>query len=310
MKKLGFRALVLTTLILSLSACAWADTAAPAAGPEAVIARVGGKEITLKDVKEVIGRLDPQRAALYDNEIGRKAIAEELVNMELLLLLGGELEVEKTPEFAAMMDDLKKDVVRRLAIDAVMKDVKVGREEAAEYYEKNRDRFAVPETVRASHILVDGEEEMARVKADLEGGMSFEDAAKKYSTCDSAKQGGDLGFFSKREMVKEFADAAFAMKTGEVTEEPVKTEYGLHLIKLTDRKEASVKTLEEVEAEITEGLENEKKASVYRSELARLKEKYGVEFTGDKKDEAPKDDVNKEEEKTEDKAEEKAEEAK
>ncbi len=289
MKKLGFSALVLTMLLLSLAVCAGAATAAPAAAdPESVIARVGEKEIKLKDVKEVMSRLDPQRAALYDNEIGRKAIAEELVNMELLLLLGSELEVEKTPEFAAMMDDLRKDVIRRLAIDAVMKDVKVAPEEAAEYYEKNKDRFAVPETVRASHILVDGEEEMAKVKADLGAGMSFEDAAKKYSTCPSKEQGGDLGFFSKAEMVKEFAEAAFAMKVGDVTAEPVKTEYGLHLIKLTDRKEASVKPLDEVKDEIAGGLENEKKAGVYRSELARLKEKYGVEITGEKKDEAKK----------------------
>ena len=273
MKKLGCSALVLTMLLLSLAVCAGAETAAPAAAdPESVIARVGEKEIKLKDVKEVMSRLDPQRAALYDNEIGRKAIAEELVNMELLLLLGSELEVEKTPEFAAMMDDLRKDVIRRLAIDAVMKDVKVAPEEAAEYYEKNKDRFAVPETVRASHILVDGEEEMAKVKADLGAGMSFEDAAKKYSTCPSKEQGGDLGFFSKAEMVKEFAEAAFAMKVGDVTAEPVKTEYGLHLIKLTDRKEASVKPLDEVKDEIAGGLENEKKAGVYRSELARLKE--------------------------------------
>ncbi len=302
MKKFGFRALVLTMLLLSLAACAGAETAAPAAAdPEAVIARVGDREIKLKDVNEVMGRLDPQRAALYDNEIGRKAIAEELVNMELLLLLGGELEVEKTPEFAAMMDDLRKDVVRRLAVDSILKDVAVTPEETAEYYEKNKDRFAVPETVRASHILVENEEDMAKVKADLEAGMSFEDAAKKYSSCNSAAQGGDLGFFTKKDMVKEFAEAAFAMKVGEVTGEPVKTDFGLHLIKLTDRKEASVKSLDEMKDEISGGLENEKKAEAYRGELTRLKEKYGVEFAADKKDEAKQDEAKSEDKPEEEK---------
>lgn len=302
MKKFGFRALVLTMLLLSLAACAGAETAAPAAAdPAAVIARVGDREIKLKDVNEVMGRLDPQRAALYDNEIGRKAIAEELVNMELLLLLGGELEVEKTPEFAAMMDDLRKDVVRRLAVDSILKDVAVTPEETAEYYEKNKDRFAVPETVRASHILVENEEDMAKVKADLEAGMSFEDAAKKYSSCNSAAQGGDLGFFTKKDMVKEFAEAAFAMKVGEVTGEPVKTDFGLHLIKLTDRKEASVKSLDEMKDEISGGLENEKKAEAYRGELTRLKEKYGVEFAADKKDEAKQDEAKSEDKPEEEK---------
>ena len=302
MKKFVFRALVLTMLLLSLAACAGAETAAPAAAdPETVIARVGDREIKLKDVNEVMGRLDPQRAALYDNEIGRKAIAEELVNMELLLLLGGELEVEKTPEFAAMMDDLRKDVVRRLAVDSILKDVAVTPEETAEYYEKNKDRFAVPETVRASHILVENEEDMAKVKADLEAGMSFEDAAKKYSSCNSAAQGGDLGFFTKKDMVKEFAEAAFAMKVGEVTGEPVKTDFGLHLIKLTDRKEASVKSLDEMKDEISGGLENEKKAEAYRGELTRLKEKYGVEFAADKKDEAKQDEAKSEDKPEEEK---------
>lgn len=288
MKRNSFVCLVLMALlVLTAAAPSGAETAAaPAdADQEAVVARVGDKEIKLKDVNEVIGRLDPQRAVLYNNEIGRKAVAEELINMELLLLLGTELEVEKDPEFAVTLDALKKDVIRKMAIDRIMEAVEVTPEETAEFYEKNKDNFVVPEMAKASHILVDTEEDMEKVKKDLEAGMSFEEAAGKYSTCPSKEQGGDLGFFGRGQMVKEFDAAVFDMEPGEVTEEPVKTEYGLHLIKLVEKKESSLRPFEEVEDEISKGLENEKKSAAYRGELARLKEKHGAEILSDKKDE-------------------------
>ncbi|HPF86236.1 MAG TPA: peptidylprolyl isomerase, partial [Aminivibrio sp.] len=216
---------------------------------------------------------------------GHRAILEEMVNMELFHLLGKELEVEKDPGFAEMLESVKEDIIRRFAVDRVMKDVKVTPEDIAGYYEKNREHFAVPESVRASHILVSGDQEMQKVMEDLKAGMSFEDAAKKHSTCASKEQGGDLGYFSKGDMVKEFNDAVFAMKVGEVTAEPVKTKFGLHLIKLVEKKEASVRPLDEVKEELREALENDKKAKVYQDELSRLREKYKVEIVGEKKEE-------------------------
>ncbi|NCB17456.1 MAG: hypothetical protein EOM65_14940 [Synergistales bacterium] len=174
-----------------------------------------------------------------------------------------------------------------------MKDVKVTPEDIAGYYEKNTEHFTVPESVRASHILVSGDVEMQKVMEDLKTGMSFEDAAKKHSICPSKEQGGDLGYFSKGQMVKEFEDAAFAMKVGEVSGEPVKTQFGLHLIKLAEKKEASVRPLDEVREELVEALENDKKGKIYQDELARLREKYKVEIVGEKKEE-PKEEVKEE----------------
>ena len=90
--------------------------------------------------------------------------------------------------------------------------------------------------VKASHILVDSETKIKEIKQEIEGGkVSFEDAAKKDSKCPSGRNGGDLGFFRKGMMVKEFEDAAFTAKTGDVVG-PVKTQFGWHLIKVTDKK--------------------------------------------------------------------------
>ncbi len=89
-------------------------------------------------------------------------------------------------------------------------------------------------TVRASHILVDTEEEALELKKRIENGESFEQLAREYSKCMSREKGGNLGFFKRGQMVKPFEDAAFSLPVG-VVSDPVKTEYGWHLIKVTNK---------------------------------------------------------------------------
>lgn len=90
--------------------------------------------------------------------------------------------------------------------------------------------------VKASHILVDTEEEAIKVKEEILAGKPFEDAAAEYSNCPSGARGGDLGFFGKGQMVREFESAAFGLKVGELSE-PVKTDFGWHLIVVTDKED-------------------------------------------------------------------------
>ena len=90
--------------------------------------------------------------------------------------------------------------------------------------------------VRASHILVKTEEEALKLKEEIENGKSFAQIAKEVSLCPSGQNGGDLGYFTKGQMVKPFEDAAFSMKTGEISN-PVQTQFGYHLIQLTDKKD-------------------------------------------------------------------------
>jgi len=89
--------------------------------------------------------------------------------------------------------------------------------------------------VRASHILVNDEETAKKLKAEIESGADFAEVAKKHSLCPSKESGGDLGFFGKGQMVKEFEDAAFSLDTGAVSA-PVKTQFGYHLIVVTEKR--------------------------------------------------------------------------
>ncbi len=90
--------------------------------------------------------------------------------------------------------------------------------------------------VRASHILVKTEEEALKLKKEIENGKSFAQTAKEVSLCPSGQNGGDLGYFTKGQMVKPFEDAVFSMETGEISN-PVQTQFGYHLIQLTDKKD-------------------------------------------------------------------------
>jgi parvulin-like peptidyl-prolyl isomerase len=89
--------------------------------------------------------------------------------------------------------------------------------------------------VKASHILVKDEEKAKKLKAELDSGADFKKLAKKHSICPSGQSGGDLGFFGKGQMVKEFEDAAFSLPVG-VVSQPVRTEFGVHLIVVTARR--------------------------------------------------------------------------
>lgn len=121
----------------------------------------------------------------------------------------------------------------------------VSEEEIKKAYEEEAAKVADTERVRARHILVATEKEAKNVLSKLKAGEKFEDLAKKMSLDGSKEFGGDLGYFTAPEMVADFSKAAFALKAGE-TSEPVKTDYGWHIIKVEDRKKGAAQPYEQV----------------------------------------------------------------
>ncbi|NYB72684.1 peptidylprolyl isomerase [Sedimentibacter hydroxybenzoicus DSM 7310] len=150
-------------------------------------------------------------------------------------------------------------------------------EELKGYYEKHKDTYVTQEMVKASHILVDSEEKATEILEDITDGLSFEDAAKEFSSCPSKEAGGALGQFGKGQMVPEFEDAVFAMQAGEISG-PVKTQFGYHLIKLTERIPERNSSFEEVVQEVKDSCFMEKQEKVYNDKKSELSKKYKVEI--------------------------------
>jgi peptidyl-prolyl cis-trans isomerase C len=190
-------------------------------------------------------------------------------------------------------DELRTEFRRQLAIqDMIDTDiapaVSVTEQESTEFYESNPGYFFSPEQVRASHILIllspdAGEEEKSQARSRLVGirdrilaGEDFAEMANQFSEDGSSANGGDLGFFQREQMVKPFADAAFSLEIGELSE-IVTTQYGLHLIRVTDRREESVVPFEQVEMQIFQYLQREKTMVAVEELAAQLRTRAEIE---------------------------------
>ncbi|SDW70044.1 peptidylprolyl isomerase [Paenibacillus sp. CF384] len=192
-----------------------------------------------------------------------------------------EAEFESALQQAGMtLDDLKKQTPMQLRIRKLVEpSVKVTDEQVKQFFTQNKAEFDEPEQVKASHILVATKAEADEILKQLKAGADFAKLAKEKSTdVGSGSSGGDLGYFGKGDMVPEFETAAFALKVGELSG-PVKSEYGYHIIKLTDHKAAKVATFDEKKAEIREQLISQKVAELSPGLLEELKAKAQITNT-------------------------------
>ena len=242
-----------------------------------VLATVGGMPITEAEVDEFLASLGP-RGQAYNNPEGRGIILEQLIGNKLLLLDAKRNLIEAEPAFKEQLAKLKDNLLASYAAEKVISTVSVSDKEARDYYEENKDRFNQGETVNASHILVDTEEKALELLAKIKSGeVSFEDCAKENSSCPSGQQGGSLGDFGRGQMVPEFDTAVFSMEEGEVTETPVKTQFGYHLIKLNKKNPETIPAFEEIAGEIKQGMLGEKRQRTYESKINQLKILYPVD---------------------------------
>ena len=176
------------------------------------------------------------------------------------------------------VSDIEESMQSSLVIEKLLeKRISITDEEMETYFEENKDSFAEEEKVQASHILVEDEKTAKEIVEKLTAGEDFADLAKEYSTDEeSSENGGDLGFFGRGEMVQEFEDAVFALEVGELSE-PVKTEYGYHIIKLVDKQEAKEAVFEDVKEEIKSTLLDSKIQDEYTTWIEEKYDEYEIE---------------------------------
>ncbi len=194
--------------------------------------------------------------------------------------------------------DVRTEYRRRIAIRAVVEREVTPKATVAEadikaFYDQNPSLFKVPEQVRASHILVKVDEQatdqdkakarekILALKKKVENGEDFAAVAKDNSDCPSAAQGGDLDFFQRGQMVASFEESAFALKPGEMSD-VVETQFGYHLIKVTDRKEPGDMPFEEMKPTIEEHLKQQKIADMLTAYKAELRSKAKIDEVSSK----------------------------
>lgn len=187
------------------------------------------------------------------------------------------------------LESLRKQMVPQVQLTKLLTPkVSVTDQEIKDYYEQNKESMATPEQVRASHILVKTKAEAEAIVKDLKGGADFAALAKEKSTDPGSKDnGGDLNYFSKGQMVPSFEEAAFKLKVGEISE-PVQSDFGYHIIKVTDHKDAVNPTFDQKKDEIKETLTHQKISEMSSSYMDELKAKAKITNTLDK----PADEAN------------------
>ena len=211
---------------------------------EAVIC---GHEITSAEVDAFIASLPREQQVYASHPDFRKQCVDQLIAVYALAKYGEEEKLDETEKFKAILENARKDILAQMAIGKIFEGITISDEEIREYFEANKARFAKGASVHAKHILVDSEDKCNELlESIVSGGKAFEDVAKESSTCPSGANGGDLGEFGKRTDGQRIRRCRICKaEIGHVVG-PVKTQFGYHLIKVEDKKEAEDAKLDDV----------------------------------------------------------------
>ncbi|GMB83756.1 peptidylprolyl isomerase [Shinella zoogloeoides] len=238
----------LATVALVAIVAAGGSVRAQDAAADPVVAKVGAVEIHESELKLGMAGLDPQLANLPDDQ-KRVAALSSIIDVKLLAADADKEGLQDTADFkqrlAYLTDrELHNAYFKKHVVDAVTP------EEVKARYEKEIAAIEPQDEIRARHILVKTEEEAKAIIKDLDAGKDFVEIAKEKSTDPNKSEGGDLGYFAKGRMVPEFEAAAFALEKGAYSKEPVKTQFGYHVIKVEDKRKQQPPALDQVEQQV------------------------------------------------------------
>jgi peptidyl-prolyl cis-trans isomerase C len=221
--------------------------AAPARAEDKVLAKVNGSEIRQSDVALAEEELGPSLAQM-DPSTKEENVLSFLIDMKIVSKAAEDKKVQDSEDFKKrlaftrnrlLMDSLLASEGKAATNDDAMKKV----------YEEASKQISGEEEVHARHILVETEDEAKAVKAELDKGADFAELAKKKSKDPGASDGGDLGFFTKDQMVPEFSQAAFSLAPGKISD-PVKSQFGWHIIKVEEKRQRKAPGFDQVKSQI------------------------------------------------------------
>jgi peptidyl-prolyl cis-trans isomerase C len=268
MKAFAFVALALALLAMHAAPVRAQDEPA---GEDPVVATVNGTQVRKSEVVESARSLPPEYQAQIDQIL--PALVERYVDLKLLDSRAASSNLKEDPEVKETVSKLEQDVIREVFLRRYLKERVTDDVLQARYQEFLKKNPPQPE-IHARHILVPTKEEAQKAIEEIKSGKDFSAVATELSKGGSSQNGGDLGYFVKDDMVPEFAEAAFAMKTGEVSQEPVQTQFGWHVIKIEDRRDRQPPSFEEVKPT----LENEAQQEIVTALLKELREGAKIEI--------------------------------
>ncbi|RKL67104.1 foldase [Salipaludibacillus neizhouensis] len=258
-----------------------------------VVASVDGEKITKDELTEFLmdsygtqaaETLVTSRLIEKEADANEVIVTDEEIETELTTYIeqyGGEEAFATTLETSGLsMDSFEEEISQYLKSEKLVAEwVDFTDEELKTYFEENRALFDVQEQVQASHILVEDLETAEEVAKKIEDGEDFSELAAEYSTDTSnADSGGELGYFARGAMVTEFDDVAFEMETGDISE-PVETEFGFHIIKMTDYVEEKTVEYSDVKDDVYAALLEEQFSTQYSAWMTEIMSKYEIEYT-------------------------------
>ena len=239
-----------------------------------VVARVNDSDITQEEVNAfVVSSIPGANFSVLTYE-QQKGVINQMIDRRLFLEDAKKMNIASRPEFIKALEKEKENLMLDFWMKEKVEEIEISDRDAKIYYRDNNQKFNKPASVKVRHILLATEAEAKKIIKKLQQSHqnlrdTFIALAKEKSTGPSAVNGGELDWFIKEQMVPEFSEAAFALKKGDITTQPVKTQFGYHVIYLEDKREQGVIPFEVVKSDITKVLRRLK----FKAKLERLSKK-------------------------------------
>jgi len=266
--------IIAAVLLSPISGSAQVTTPPPS---DPVVAKVDGEAIHLSDLKDAAQGL-PESMRGVPPQTLYPMLLDQLIDGRVLVIEARKTGLDKDPGVQRQVEAAEERALQTAVLSKVVGPA-VTDEAVHARYDKEIAGKSGEEEVHAKHILVDSEAEAKKIIGQLKGGADFASLAKQYSKDPAgAQQGGDLGFFKKSEMVPEFADAAFALQPGQVSQQPIHSQFGWHVILLVERRKAEPPSYDQARDQLRQKMIQEGvQQAVAKARAAASVEKYNLD---------------------------------
>lgn len=242
--------------------------------PETILATFSGQTITLGEFNQLWEEVPED----YKLQLDKSIVLDQMISEKLLIQEAKNMGLEEDNDVLEQIKKITEQILVQALIEREILDkIRVNDEIVLEYYEQNKDSFTEKEQVHLYNILLETEEEAQDVLEQLRAGKDFSEIAIEKSTGPSAAQGGDLGYLSRGTIIPDIEEVVFALELEKLSE-IIKTDFGFHILKITEKKPETVKTIEEVKEGIIEILLPTKQKEAFEDLLEELKGKVEIEI--------------------------------